>query len=62
MGKNNVDQLPTSYTSMKQITLPKEDVFVPPLDIDSELRPQIPPLNETLTSANDWLNHEHRLL
>ena len=47
---------------MQNISLPKEDVYVPTLNIDSELRPHIRPLNETLESAHDWLTYAHQIL
>ncbi len=61
-GKKNVEHLPVNYTTMQHIALPKEDVYVPDLNIDSELRPHVRPLNETLESAYDWLTHAHQLL
>ena len=62
MGKNNVAHLPVSYTNIPQINLPKDSVDVPPVPVESSLRPETRPLTETLKDVYEWLTHAHGAL
>lgn len=62
MGKSSAAHLPVSYTNIPQITLPKANVDVPPLPVDSPLRHETRPLVETLKDVHEWLTHALGLL
>ncbi|KAK3741023.1 hypothetical protein RRG08_005713 [Elysia crispata] len=65
MGKNNVCNLPVSYTNVQQqISLPNDNISVPALPTTKTVKLDTPPskLKETIPTANDWLEHSHQLL
>ena len=65
MGKNNVCNLPVSYTNVQQqISLPNDNISVPALPTTKTVKLDTPlsKLKETIPTANDWLEHSHQLL
>lgn len=64
MGKKNVCNLPVSYTTVQQISLQNDNMYVPALSTTKtvELETPFSKLKETIPTANDWLEHSHQLL
>ena len=57
MGKNSVTPLPVSYTNIPHINLPKDNVNIPILAVQSPLIPETRPLVETLEDVQEWLKY-----
>ena len=60
MGKSRVDPLPESYTTIKEISLPSQDIFLPALNCD--LQTERPSLDRLIADEYIWLDNVKSLL